>query len=198
MGWLRRPQRLVARVAALVLARLAQYALSRGEYARAERFFTLALRLTERVLGPGDVLAGTVLNDLAMVYRCAGRLAEAEQACRRAHTIFLAARGELTREIAALQGSPAEAEDVLRRALTVFERIDGAEHERVAASLSRLGALCHARGDAAEAERLYRRALAIKRKRLGARHPEVATTADNLAVLYRAEGRHAEADALYQ
>jgi len=201
MRWLRRPQRVMARVAGFVLVRLAQWALSRGEYARAERLFALVLRLTERVLGPTDVLVGTVLSDLALVYRYQGRYQEAEQAFRRAHAIFLAARGEVTREMAELRrgnSAPAEAEKVLRRAIRVFERIDGAEHERVAASLTSLGALYYARGDAAEAERFYRRALAIKRKRLGARHPEVATTADHLALVYRSEGRHAEADALYQ
>ena len=201
MGWLQRPQRGMARVAGLVLVRVAQWALSRGEYERAERVFALVLRLTERFLGATDVLAGTVLSDLAMVYRCQGRYQEAEQACRRAHAVFLAAHGEVARELAALrrgQGDPAGAEEVFRRAITVFERIDGPEHERVATSLTSLGALCYARGDAAEAERVYRRALEIKRKRFGARHPEVATTADNLAVVYRSEGRHAEADALYQ
>ena len=201
MKWLRRPQRVMARVAGFVLVRLAQWALSRGEYARAERLFTVVLRLTERVLGPTDVLAGSVLSDLALVYRYQGRYQQAEQAFRRAHAIFLAARGAVTREMAALRqgkSDPAEAEKVFRRAIGVFERIDGPEHERVAASLTSLGALYYARGDAAEAERFYRRALAIKRKRLGARHPEVATTADHLALVYRSEGRHAEADALYQ
>ena len=208
--WLLNPGRVVGRLAALVLLRAGQSALSEGEYGRAERRFQLAVRIVERMLGPTDVMLGSVLNDLGLVHKYQRRFDEAQRAFGRASAIMLAARGEVARAIgpytaadaAALaaildrQGKRAEAEALFRRSLTVFERIYGAEHYEVAVSLNGLGALCQANGDTGEAEELYKRALAIKERRLGGDHPDVATTLNNLAGLYRSRGRHADAEPL--
>jgi tetratricopeptide (TPR) repeat protein len=180
----------VARVIALVLCRSGQYALSQGQYGRAEFLLRLALGIAERTFGPADVLVGIVLTDLGLVHKYQGRFDDGDRAYLRAHAIFLAARGEVTRAMAD--------EALLRRALTVFDRIYGAEHQEVAVTLNRLAIVCESKGREVEAEMLYRRALTLKRKRFDEDHPEVATTLDNLAALYRAQGRHAEAEALYQ
>jgi tetratricopeptide (TPR) repeat protein len=197
-----RPGRILGRLIALVLVRVAQAALSRGNYPRAERLFGLALRIAERMLGPTDVVVAAVLNDLGLVHRYQGRFDEAERAYRRAHALLSAARGEVSVELAAAildgQGKREEAEALFRRALRVFERTHGAQHHEVAAILGRLGTLCQARGDMADAERFFRRALAMKERRLGGDHPEVAAALNDLAVLRRAQGRHAEAEPLHR
>jgi tetratricopeptide (TPR) repeat protein len=191
------PVRGLARLAAFILVRMAQRALSHGHYARAERLFGFALRIAERMLGPNDHIVGAVLSDLGMVHKYQGRLDEAERAYRRAHAVFLAARGEVAVELHGL-GKRDEAETLLRRALAVFERTYGAHHYEIAVTMHDLAAVCEAKGDTAEAERLYRRALAIKDKRLGSDHAEIATSLKSLAILCRAQGRDAEANQLYR
>jgi hypothetical protein len=85
-----RPGRILGRLIARVLARVAQGALSRGNYPRAERLFGLALRIAERMLGSTDVVVAAILNDLGLVHRYQGRFDEAERAYRRAHALLAA------------------------------------------------------------------------------------------------------------
>ena len=156
MRWLLHPGRILARAATLVLARAAQYALSRGEYARAERLFGFALRVAERMLRANDVLVGALLNDLGMVHKYQGRFDEAERAYRRAHAIFLAARTEVSNELAALyhnrgglehaRGHLAGGEPFARRGLELRERTLGPDHPAVAADAVALGAILDGQG----------------------------------------------------
>jgi CHAT domain-containing protein/Tfp pilus assembly protein PilF len=95
------------------------------------------------------------------------------------------------------KGDYTQAEPLFRRALTIAEKMLGAEHPYVAATLNNLADLYDTKGDYAQAEPLYRRALAIEEKALGAEHPGTATSLDNLANLYRAKGDYAQAEPLF-
>src|SRR5258706_5248476 len=205
--WLLHPVRVVGRLSALFLVRIAQQALSRGEYARAERLFGFALKSAERMLGPTDVVAGAVLNDLGMVHKYQGRFDEAERAYRRAHAIFLAARGELSLELAALyhnrsglehaRGRHAGGEPFARRGLEFRERALGPDHPAVAADAAALAAILDGQGKREEAEELFRRALMVYERIYGAEHYEVAVTLNNLGALCHAKGDAEEAELLY-
>ena len=208
MRWLLHPVRALTRLTALVLIRVAQYALSRGEYARAERLFGFALRIAERVLGATDVLVGAILNDLGIVHKYQGRFDEAERAYRRAHGIFLAARAEVSNELAALyhnrgglehaRGRLAGGEPFARRGLELRERTLGPDHPAVAADAAALGAILDGLGKREEAEALFRRALTVFERTYGAEHQEVAVTLNNLAAHCQAKGDMEEAQRLYQ
>lgn len=205
---LRQPVRVLARLAAFILVRTAQRALSHGHYARAERLFGFALRIAERMLGPNDHLVGAVLSDLGMVHKYQGRLDEAERAYRRAHAVFLAARGEVALELAALyhnrgglehaRGCDAGGEPFARRGLEIRERALGPDHPAVAADAAALGAILHGLGKRDEAETLLRRALAVFERTYGAHHYEIAVTMNDLAAVCEAKGDTAEAERLYR
>ena len=63
-------------------------------YLEAEMSYRRALRLVEAELGPERIEVSTLLNNLAIVHRCLGKLSEAEDEYRRA----LAIRGKLQGE----------------------------------------------------------------------------------------------------
>lgn len=88
-----------------------------------------------------------------------------------------------------------EAQPLLDEALTLRERLRGAAHLEVAATLVRLGALAHLSGKG-EAEPLFRRALAICEARLGPDHSEVADVLNKLGATLAARGRLDEAQAV--
>lgn len=202
------PVRVLARLAAFILVRGAQRALSHGHYARAERLFGFALRIAERFLGPNDHVVGAVLNDLGMVHKYQGRFDEAERAHRRAHAVFLAARGEVALELAALYHNrggleharrrDAGGEPFARRGLEIRERTVGPDHPAVAADAAALGAILNGLGKRDEAEALLRRALAVFERTYGAQHHEIAVTMNHLAAVCEAKGDTAEAEQLYR
>ncbi|MFM8724444.1 MAG: tetratricopeptide repeat protein, partial [Planctomycetaceae bacterium] len=70
--------------------------------------------------------------------------------------------------------------------------------EPVAALMTELGCLLHARAQFAAAEPLLDTALTLYEKADGANHPNVATGLNNLASLLRATNRHTEAEPLYR
>lgn len=87
-----------------------------------------------------------------------------------------------------------QARPLLEEALALRERLRGAGHPEVAATLVRLGSLAHLSGEG-DAEALFRRALAIREARLGAGHPEVADVLNKLGAALAARGRFDEAEA---
>ncbi len=96
------------------------------------------------------------------------------------------------------QGDFATALERHRHALALGVRALGAEHVRVANTLTRIGNVLSEQGDLDGALRHYRRAEAIKEKLLGSDHPEVAQNLDTVGgVLYR-RGSYREALALHQ
>src|SRR5690606_23219185 len=85
---------------------------------------------------------------------------------------------------------------LLSEALDSRARLDGPDHERIAAVQHRLASALRDRGDLAAADSLFRTALATRRARLGPGHPDVAETLNDLGELLRRANRFDEADSL--
>jgi tetratricopeptide (TPR) repeat protein len=179
-----------------------------GKYSEATDIAKRALAVAQRQFGSDDAKVGTVLNNLAVLYREQGRYAEAEPLVKRAlaidekalgpdHPAVGADRNNLA-ELYRAQGRYSEAEPLLKRLLAITEKALGPDHPDVGTRLNNLALLYDAQGRYAEAEPLLKRALAIAEKALGPEHPDVATDLNNLAGLYRAQGRYAEAEPLYK
>lgn len=82
-----------------------------------------------------------------------------------------------------------QARPLLEEALALRERLRGAGHPEVAATLVRLGSLAQLSGEG-DAEAFFRRALAIREARLGPGHPEVADVLNKLGAALAARGFH--------
>jgi len=182
-----------------------QQAVQQGNYAEAERFFTIAVQKAEE-FGRQDRRVAISLSQLAQVYAGQGKHVEAEPVYLHALKIYQAVHGENHADVAAtlnnlgvlhrLYGQYAEAEPLLTRALAIKENLLGPDHPDVALGAANLGQLWVAQGQPEKAEPYYRRALAIRQKTLGASHPEVAKTLEDLANVLRKLGRNNEAVAL--
>ena len=191
MRYLLHPGRFLARLGAFILVRAAQCALSRGEYPRAERLFGLRPH-----------------SEIRMSFGDQGRFDEAERVYRRAHAIFLAARGEVSLELAALyhnrgglehaRGRDGRGEPFARRGLEIREQALGPAHPTVAADAAALAAILDGQGKRDEAEELFRRALTVFERIYGGEHYEVAVTLNNLGALCQAKGETEEAERLYR
>jgi tetratricopeptide (TPR) repeat protein len=151
---------------------------------------------------------GTVLNNLAELYKATNRLAEAEPLMDRALKIdeksFGPEHPELATDLNNLAqlyqdtNRLAEAEPLMERALKIDEKSFGPEHPNVAIRLNNLAQLYKATNRLAEAEPLMERALKIDEKSYGPEHPNVARDLNNLAQLYEATNRLAEAEPLME
>ncbi|MGE0205772.1 MAG: tetratricopeptide repeat protein, partial [Hyphomicrobiaceae bacterium] len=177
-----------------------------GRYEEAIPVAERALALREKTLGPDHPDVGTLLNNLAALYRVLGRLGEAEPLYRRSLAIADKALGpdhhsvgislnNLARLLRAL-GRYGEAEPLYRRTIAIFEKRLGPAHTSVGTALNNLAGLYQAQGRYAEAEPLYKRTIAIFEMRVGSEHPDVASVINNLATLYEAQGRYSESESL--
>lgn len=179
-------------------------AIQEGDDSAAEAYFRAALAAAEADPDDGRALVQT-LNNLAVLYRKAGRYAEAKALLLRAQE--LTATGEYPAEtattlnnLAALnrsEGRLRESEALYRQALAIRTGHFGPVHESTATSYHNLAALLHQRGQREEAETLFREALNTREAVLGVDHPEVARTLNNLAELYHDQGRYDEVEPLY-
>ncbi|WNC24134.1 CHAT domain-containing tetratricopeptide repeat protein [Thermosynechococcus sp. PP551] len=106
----------------------------------------------------------------------------------------------LTNQIEQLQkqGNYGAAVAPSRELVAIAERVLGAHHPTVAATLNNLAVTYKELGNFSEAIPLYQRSLAIREQALGANHSDVATSLNNLANLYTDQGNYGEALPLYQ
>jgi tetratricopeptide (TPR) repeat protein len=189
------------------LIRAAQGLLARGETADALRRTFEAVDAA-RDLEPEHPATGPLLNNLALLLKDQGALAEARPLYERALAIHEKQLGpehaqtatSLNNLAAVLQdqGALAEARPLLERALAIREKQLGPEHPRTANGLSTLAGLLYEKGDLAEARSLCERALAISEKQLGPEHHDTAMNLHNLALLLQAQGDLAEARPLLE
>src|SRR5207245_10901624 len=91
-----------------------------------------------------------------------------------------------------------EAESYFQRALKIREKVLGADHPDVGATLSGLAAVYQDTGDYAEAEELYKRAQKIAEKAHGPESLAASSSMQELARLSSHQRDYATADPLYQ
>lgn len=179
-----------------------QQALTRGDYAEAERLFLAASDLALR-FGLGDVRPAMAWYQLAQAEQAQRKFDQAELHYGQALTRLQQIKGETHPEVAAvlnnlgvlhrLHGQYAEAEPLLKRALAIKEQAFGAWHQDVALGLNNLAMVYDTQGRYDQAEPLYRRALAIRRRTLGPAHTDTAKSRRDYAALLRKMQRDREA-----
>jgi CHAT domain-containing protein/Tfp pilus assembly protein PilF len=96
------------------------------------------------------------------------------------------------------EGKYDEARPLAERALETRERLLGADHQDVAASIQGLGVIHYYKSDYSKAESLYQRALAIRERALGPDHPHVAASLHSLSMVCSDRGDRAKAEELCQ
>ena len=148
------------------------------------------------------------LNDLGILLRQQGRLAEAKAFYMRALSGKEKVLGP--EHISTLntvhnfgilfekQGRLAEAESSYKRALSGYEKALGLDHISTLNIVNSFGLLFEKQGRLAEAESCYKRALSGKEKVLGLEHLSTLGTINNLGVLFGKQGRLAEAETLFK
>jgi tetratricopeptide (TPR) repeat protein len=149
-------------------------AFQQGDYIKAERRWTSALREAE-TFGPGDPRIAASLTNLAGAYSSQAKYAKAEPLYRRSLAIREKALGsehpavaQSLNNLAELyswaQARYAEAEPLYKRSLAIYEKALGSEHLGVANGLENYAALLRATNRRAEAKELETRAKAIRAK----------------------------------
>lgn len=149
-----------------------------------------------------------VTNNLADIYRSAGRYPEAEPLYKRAIALSEAVFGSEhpytalpINNLAGLyqsQHRSADAAPLFERSLAIRKKALGDSHLDVAVSLNNLGGLYQSQGKFSQAEEYYRSAFDILSRVLGTKHPYTATNLNNLAALYSVQGRWQEAEELHR
>ncbi len=182
---------------------------TRGDYARAARFYEQALGIRRALHGssPHEDI-GQSLNNMAVNLYNRGDLEGAERYYREAievdRSVFgpdhptlatnLANFGRLYQDRAEYE----EAERLLAEALRIRRARLGEEHYETGLSHSQLAALLAASGDHVGAREHFEAALRIQEALLGPDHPSVGTTLNGLAQVLQRAGDAAGAEATFE
>jgi CHAT domain-containing protein len=177
-----------------------------GKYEQAVSMATRAVDLSEKALGPNDLLVGYLLNDLGSLQRNKGEYAAAEVTLQRALAVNQKALGaEHTQTVDSLNrlgllyrsmNDYPKAERLLQQSLEITERALGPEHPRVVTFLDNLEAVHFDLGDMAQAERELERALTIAEKVLDPEDMNTARILNNLGNLHRVRSDYQRAEEL--
>jgi tetratricopeptide (TPR) repeat protein len=179
-----------------------------AQYKPALEMTLLLKQKIEDELGKKHLYSGTVLHNLAYVYKAMGKYDQAEPLYQRDLAMTEKALGNDHPSVATTlnnlarlyesQGNNDQAERLYQRSLEIREKTLGNDHPKVASSLNNLATLYKSQGKYHQAEPLYQRSLEIWEKTRGKNHPSVATTLNNLALLYKSQGKYHQAEPLYQ
>jgi tetratricopeptide (TPR) repeat protein/CHAT domain-containing protein len=184
-----------------------------GNLSEATKASEEALRLARRLYNVKDYPHGhtnlaTAMNNLAVLMRAQGKLAEAESLYKEALAIHqqlfkghhpdVAASLNNLAGLYQARGRLAEAEPLYKEALAMRQQLYKEDHPAIATSLNNLASLYEAQGQIAKAQLLYKDALAMRKRLFPGDHPHVATSLNNLAGLYVSAGKFSEAAALYK
>ncbi|MGW9437019.1 tetratricopeptide repeat protein [Streptomyces sp. NPDC055607] len=176
---------------------------SRGDYAIAERILVTAVRQTEQIAAPSDLVAA--YNELGVLFKYYGKF---DLSSKYYELAFEHLRGFNSVELATLyhniaglahaRGDYAAAETPARKAISMRTEILGADHPDVAADCAALAPILAELDRLQEAEGLNRRALRIFEQFYGNNHYETAVAAGNLAAILHRQGCREEARAYYE
>jgi tetratricopeptide (TPR) repeat protein len=178
-----------------------------GNLSDAESLYLQTIALAERFYESESIELAALLNDLAVVYKYAARLDEAERLYLRALPIIAAQRSQhvdvatVWHNLAGIEYARKRfelGETYARRAVRIREDALGADHVEVARDIAVLASLAQEQQRYAEAEELYQRCLRIFENAYGSAHYDLAVSYNNLAAVYRARGDLAGASSLYR
>lgn len=193
---------------AILLGRVGDYLVERGEYRAAISTLDRALQLTQAVLGPEHPHTLTSANNLGSAYRVMGRFGDAillyestlkarERIVGPEHAHTLISRNNLASAYQAA-GRPADAIPLYEQTLAALERILGPEHPRTLACRNNLGYAYQETGRLDDAILVQEETLSARERLLGAEHRDTLISRNNLAHAYHAAGRFGEALPLFE
>src|SRR5712675_1703919 len=149
---------------------------------------------------------GTMLNNIALIFRKSGRQKAAEPYYLHALQIYEKQLGPVHADVASVLNNLAvfytnerrytEAENVHLRALTIREKLYPATHPDIAQSKCNLAVVYHSRGDYERASELYRASLQAWEEATAKPPEEYEVVAANYADLLRSLGKARKAHAL--
>jgi hypothetical protein len=178
------------------------------QYALAISFLERSVKLRQQHLGADHPLTLASMNNLALAYQDAGRLAETirlfEQV-RDASEKTLGANHPHTLSTLANLARAYQDAGRLAEALRLFEQVRdarvqklGADHPATLKTRNNLALAYQEAGRLPEAIRLYEQVRDARVRKLGADHPATLTTLHNLAGAYKDAGRLPQALRLYE
>lgn len=181
-----------------VLGKLATFFWTQAEYVAARRSGEGALAVTERRLGPDDLVTAMRLNNLAVTLSALGDHVAARVLKERALTITERTLGPHHPDTGAAlynlgvtlvrQGQPGAARPLMERALAIAERANGPNHPNTARSLGGLATTLGQLGDHQGARALHERALSVLERSVGPDHPSTSIQLGSLAQTLSALG----------
>ena len=161
----------------------------RGKYGEAETACKEAIALAETSRGPNHSNIAASLGNLAEIYRCQGKLAEAVPLFERSQSIY--EKASLPEDLPSLasvmnnrallsesQGLYELAETLHMQSLKIRLNRFGESHIDVAASYNGLGGLCLVRGKHDDAERFTRHRKGLRHCRQGRRQQDTGHQAN--------------------
>jgi tetratricopeptide (TPR) repeat protein len=172
-----------------------------------------AIRYYEKAIQAGSQLSdlphsdlGTMLNNVALIYRKSGRQKAAEPYYKQALEIYVKQLGPEHADVASVLNNLAvfytnerrfeEAEKTHLRALAIREKIHPPGHPDIAQSKCNLAVVYHSRGDYAKAAELYRASLKSWEEATDKPPKDYEIVASNYADLLRSLGKARKAHAL--
>ncbi len=147
---------------------------------------------------------GTMLNNVALLYRKSGRQKEAEPYYLHALELYQKQLGPEHEDVASVLNNLAvfytnerryaEAEQTHRRALAIREKIHPASHPDIAQSKCNLAVVFHSRGEYAQASELYQESLEVWEEAMDKPPADYEIVASNYADLLRSLGKARQAN----
>ena len=154
-----------------------------GRLDEARHYHLEAMRINERLYGPGSAIVANDLNNLATIYITQGRFAQAEQLLRRAIDIFQS-RGRFDRRLPVFMRNLAdvfsqlhrykEAQALQEETLDLEREVEGRSHPDVGITLSQMAISEVALKRCEAADRDVQEAIVILRSTFGEQHPHTA------------------------
>jgi tetratricopeptide (TPR) repeat protein len=182
-------------------------AAARQNYSRAEAAFVMAVKELELV-NANDPRLGPTINSLGLVYRAENKLADAEQAFRRAAQFIDKTNAPLSIDVANsnmnigsvlnAEGKYNLAEPFLLKALKIYQTQLGNNSPKTAKVMSDLGETYRNLHDNGHAEPMLKGALDVQEASRGIDDPDVATTVNSLAELYESEKQMEKAEPYFK
>ncbi len=186
--------------------RLAYLCDNLGQDEEAIRYYEKAIQAGIELKDLSHSDLGTLLNNVAMIYRKSGRQRAAEPYYKHALEIYEKQLGPEHADVASVLNNLAvfytnerrfeEAEQTHLRALAIREKIHPPDHPDIAQSKCNLAVVYHSRGDYARAAELYRASLKSWEETTDKPPKDYEIVASNYADLLRSLGKARKANAL--
>ena len=180
---------------------------SLGDKEQAKNYYSLALDILLKKLGPDHVDVSTTYNNLGNVHRALGDIEQAKDYYSRALNIYLKNLGPGHVYVArtynnlgivhVVLGDKEQAKNYYSRALDIYLEKLGPDHVDVARTYNNLGIVLCALGDNELTKDYYLRALHIYLRTLGPDHVDVARTYNNLGIVHSELGDKEQAKNYY-